>query len=688
MPIVRRATWTAATARCLPRVEVLANDDAHNMYSIVIVPGVLVFAERNTAGEARGCLCCVSCGFGQHNLQFLSSTNRLWIVFQAVFTMSKVSKGRKANNKSGQADKDVTPPLPPNWDRCHAYNHLRRRYCRQMPLRSSVNDANHNQPKYCGNHAHLLEEWLSIQGHNLVGAAHGEDENDEHSRKIPRISNHPNNSVGNRKKNRGKRVPCPVDPTHLIFEGSISKHVLVCPAAKRKQEVVGKEYYCEGINLGGFGDMGRVTESMICDLAETKKLAYSVLQVFSQLFLATCEDNIGMLSTQQLQNITESEIYDSLPETDLSGIEEEIHYDTMPFMSSSTAARSRDHEANPNLDEVEAKPGRLSLAITKHRIRAGGPRHLRQIASILGHVRREGLIAEKNAESEKESLVVEMGAGRGMTGLVVAGAMGASMQSENAKVQLCLVERAGTRGKAESRVRMSKGTQLKDDCLRLDLVDVTRVRCDLAHVDITKALGAQKDFSKTVVIAKHLCGAGTDLALKSIRNLASIDGCIFATCCHGLCNWNDYVGRDCLLSSFCSKTSGLTSFGESQFNLMKRWASASVERRSPNSNSPSSDDDQTEDDHPTFPDDDNDDEGKASNIFAVVGELGLACGGKGLGRVCQRLIDYGRCDYMRKALLASEDHSSSGGGTYNVRLLHYVPRDVTPQNALIIATRE
>ena len=68
-----------------------------------------------------------------------------------------------------------------------------------------------------------------------------------------------------------------------------------------------------------------------------------------------------------------------------------------------------------------------------------------------------------------------MGAGRGMTGLVVAGAMGASMQSENAKVQLCLVERAGTRGKAESRVRMSKGTQLKDDCLRLDLVDVTRV---------------------------------------------------------------------------------------------------------------------------------------------------------------------------------------------------------------------
>ena len=606
--------------------------------------------------------------------------------------MSKVSKGSKANNKSGKADKDVTPPqLPPNWDRCHAYNQLRRRFCRQMPVRSSsVNDATHNQPNYCGNHAHLLEEWLSIHGQNLVGSAHCEDEkNEECSRKIPRMSNHPNNSEGNRKKNRGKRVPCPIDPTHLIFEGSISKHILVCPAEKRKQEVAGKEYFCEGINLGGFGDMGSDTESMICDFVEIKKLAYSVLQVFNQLFLATYGDNIGMLSIPQLQNITEKDIYDALPENDLSGREEEIHSDTMPCTSSSIAALSRD-EANPNLDEVGAKPGRLSQAITKHRIRAGGPRHLRQIASILGHVRSEGLIAGKNAEPEKKSLVVEVGAGRGMTGLVVAGAMGASMQSEDAKVQLCLVERAGTRGKAESRIRMSKGTQLKDDCLRLDLVDVTRVRCDLAHVDITKALGAHRkseDFSKTVVIAKHLCGAGTDLALKSIRNLASIDGCIFATCCHGLCNWNDYVGRDCLLSLFCSKNIGLTSFGENQFNLMKRWASASVERPSPNSNSPSAND-QTEDDHPTFLDDDNDHEGRASNIFAVVGELGLACGAKGLGRACQRLIDYGRCDFMRNALLSSENHSSSGGGTYNVRLLHYVPRDVTPQNALIIATRE
>ena len=36
------------------------------------------------------------------------------------------------NNMSG--DGDIPPPLPANWNRCHAYNARKRRYCRQMPI--------------------------------------------------------------------------------------------------------------------------------------------------------------------------------------------------------------------------------------------------------------------------------------------------------------------------------------------------------------------------------------------------------------------------------------------------------------------------------------------------------------------------------------------------------------------------
>lgn len=602
----------------------------------------------------------------------------------------------KEANGSSEAGKDevamAIPPLPQNWDRCHAYNQLKRRYCRQIPIPVSGDSVTKNHPRYCGNHAQLYEEMLSARGQKFDRDEVDDDDDNENSRKMPRICTHATHSnSGPNKKVRGKRIPRPIDPSHLIFEGSISKHVLVCPAAKRRQEVAGKEYYCEGVNLGGFGGMGNAHQNPIVDSGDAKELAYSVLSIFSHLFLTRNKLHNGTLNNkanncniQQLQTITESEIYHALPEMDLSGVEElGLGYsscDATPGISSGDEPSSE--SVTNQVDENGTKStGRLSRAISQHRIRAGGPHHLRQIASILGHVRHKNLL--KRDDREGGSLVVEMGAGRGMTGLIVAGAMGASKGKDNAKVQLCLVERSGTRGKAETRVRMSEGKNSEDDCLRLDLVDVTRVKCDLAHVDMTKALGSHQSpvgSSTTVVIAKHLCGVGTDLALKSIRNLGRIDGCVFATCCHSLCNWNDYVGRNCLLRLFCSEPGGITTFGEKQFNLMKRWASASIledRTHSPNA--------ETKEDHKNVLDDD--DKGRCSNIFAVVGALGLKCGGNGLGRACQRLIDYGRCDYMRKNLLTSESGHSSSGEAFNVQLLHYVPRDVTPQNALIIATR-
>ena len=60
-----------------------------------------------------------------------------------------------------------------------------------------------------------------------------------------------------------------------------------------------------------------------------------------------------------------------------------------------------------------------------------------------------------------------------------------------------------------------------------------------------------------------------------------------------------------------------------------------------------------------------------SSIIAVVKKLGLACGCRGLGRACQRLIDQGRADYCREKLGAHTD------------IFHYVGDDITPQNAAI-----
>ena len=418
------------------------------------------------------------------------------------------------------------------------------------------------------------------------------------------------------------------------------------------------------MNKGGFGGLSVGSADGENDLTNKRhrELAVAILRVFYHLFKSgeDSTDDVQTLSFDKLKSITEEEIYSSLDEIDLAEKEEQC-------------------------------TGGLSESIARNRIKVGGTRHLHQIASILGHLRDNRLLTS----TDNTINVIEMGAGRGMLGLVVSGAAAAS--SFNSKVRLFLVDRSGTRAKAETRIRSaandekgdhSKANKSSPDCLKLDLVEVTRIKADLAHVHMPIALpfisteSLPTKSSKTVVIAKHLCGSGTDLALKSLHHYptGSIDGCVMATCCHGLCDWNDYVGRNYLLKLFCS-VGQLGSFGEQDFDVLKRWTSASV---LDDSHAPSED---TEIHHTEH--------SKSSckyycNVMTVVKELKLSCGGNGLGRACQRIIDYGRCEYMKSSLFdaslatdaAPEDIS------FDVKVLHYCSRKVTPQNALLLACRK
>ncbi|KAL3790033.1 hypothetical protein HJC23_011389 [Cyclotella cryptica] len=605
------------------------------------------------------------------------------------------------------------PPLPANWDRCHAYNQRKRRYCRQMPVPLSGN-TNIDTPRYCGNHMHLIGDF---SGDNVTACV----SNDSDGLGIKCSQVH--------KKERGKRIPCPIDPSHLIFESALSRHMLVCPAATHQQYVASQEFYSQNFNRGGFGRLcaGSCEDHANGDRLFNNRhheLAIAVLRVFHHIFqpdkcrsFKTLDDEKKTEPIDYLKSITQNEIYESIREIDLSSIEEQWENSESTTQNETKSPQSPDEdERRANKSDSHQAAGRLSNAIARHRIKAGGPRHLHQIASILGHLRENDLLTNEGAMSDENNIkvndskgsaipinVIEMGAGRGMLGLVVAGAIGAS-SAEPPKVQLFLVDRSGSRAKAETKIRNAikdtttcgpNTSEVKADCLKLDAVSVTRIKCDLAHVHIPTALPflcpdpsserRASTPSKTIVIAKHLCGSGTDLALKSLREIAptgSIDGCVMATCCHGLCEWKDYTGRDCLLGLFCG-VGGLSWFGESDFDVLKRWAPASVLDDRHDVSSEDVGDDHTDCLHGNKKED--------GNVFTVVKELGLSCGGNGLGRACQRIIDYGRCDYMEKTLFCSSmssDGGNSGQSLYEVKLFHYVPRNVTPQNALIMAVRK
>lgn len=84
---------------------------------------------------------------------------------------------------------------------------------------------------------------------------------------------------------------------------------------------------------------------------------------------------------------------------------------------------------------------------------------------------------------------------------------------------------------------------------------LTRIRMDIRHCYLPNVPGIIKsdndrDCKSTVIMAKHLCGVATDLALRSLETLhdsPSSRGVAIATCCHHACCVDDYVGMKWLL---------------------------------------------------------------------------------------------------------------------------------------------
>jgi len=65
----------------------------------------------------------------------------------------------------------------------------------------------------------------------------------------------------------------------------------------------------------------------------------------------------------------------------------------------------------------------------------------------------------------------------------------------------------------------------------------------LADFHIEPFLEANKEVKSLPIkgIAKHLCGAATDLAIEAMRKADNLEGLAIATCCHNACSLQSYV---------------------------------------------------------------------------------------------------------------------------------------------------
>eukprot|EP00612_Vaucheria_litorea_P002082 CAMPEP_0171456436 /NCGR_PEP_ID=MMETSP0945-20130129/2920_1 /TAXON_ID=109269 /ORGANISM="Vaucheria litorea, Strain CCMP2940" /LENGTH=237 /DNA_ID=CAMNT_0011981853 /DNA_START=448 /DNA_END=1158 /DNA_ORIENTATION=- len=144
-------------------------------------------------------------------------------------------------------------------------------------------------------------------------------------------------------------------------------------------------------------------------------------------------------------------------------------------------------------------------------------KHFFQNASIIGHMMEKNLIEEKFC-------YIEMGAGRG--------SLGTTLSLSFPFVKLFLIDNNKPRNAGDKDLKKIGRAPF-------------RAKIDIRDLEIAKLpLPSNK---LPVILAKHLCGVGTDYALRSIlTSETGIGGVAIATCCHHCVDFNDYVNTNFL----------------------------------------------------------------------------------------------------------------------------------------------
>lgn len=287
-------------------------------------------------------------------------------------------------------------------------------------------------------------------------------------------------------------------------------------------------------------------------------------------------------------------------------------------------------------------------------------RHVEQDIKIVHHMIAANLLQVQDASSAPSSDVfLEFGAGKGL--------LGYALYFADPSASIGLVERSSNRKKIDKFLldRKASFERYKMDirhCLLPQLPLVTNP---------TNGVGKRK----VAVIAKHLCGVASDLAIRSLCHLERDSyriGLALATCCHHACQFEDYVGNQWLLS---------LGINRAEFNVFKYWSSwASLDRTSEQrklqstgepSAVPESADMLKENDA-------EDEEEEHSNTVTGrevprpknLNHQQLAT----MGRQIKRIIDYGRLLFMQNSL-----------GVSSSRLIKYCDERLSPECMLLLA---
>lgn len=419
-----------------------------------------------------------------------------------------------------------------------------------------------------------------------------------------------NDSDGQGRHDRARRVPCPIDPSHTVLASKLAKHVLKCPKKTEVQRLREQSFFREDCNLS--------TEGRTASGAAT--------------------------STRAVRERMEA----------MLGPE----FEALVARVSAAAARlgAADDSTFCCETPLELQPWLSSLEWLQSESRVQEPRHAVQRVSICGHVGKLfGLFAavdddegagKHRSGSFGDVSVVELGAGRGYVGAMLAEAGGLS--------HCVLNDVRSYRYKADRVLRKTGAAR------------VERATCDLKDFCLSDMNTLQG--RRCVVLGKHLCGGATDLALRCVAACRPSDcsGSPFpgeeaggvssgapegggqpprilalgiATCCHHRCTPSTYVGAGVL------RENGFSDCDLENVFWLSSWATL---------------------------------KGGGHGVPEPPGRDDLYFSSLTLqrkvdvGRHCKQLLDAGRLEWLRRR-------------GFSIKGVRYVDPEITPENFLLLA---
>ncbi|CAH8581420.1 unnamed protein product [Schistosoma rodhaini] len=439
------------------------------------------------------------------------------------------------------------------------------------------------------------------------------------------------------------KVACPLDPSHLVTRSKLQKHLKRCSKEHRVKAV----YDVTGINSANLCNNKIVPKVSLADVS-----AVTVLRLVARLEELNSELNL----IEQIKDLSVGDIHPLISFTmnnqrhwcssGFPGIKE-----IPSFLQSDDTILNSSNDKDTNLSED-------NFSVNPEHVIRGSKRHIYQNGCLIRVLEEENLLTTGN-------LYLEFGAGRAGLSHWINNCLASSELGSRCydrfpgiwpvkapETSFVLVELNSVRFKMDRRQR--------------DEGNFTRITINIADLDLARVPLIQENKRPLIAVAKHLCGDATDLSLRCLKNAGNImnlSGIMFAVCCHSKCTWNETAGRFWL-----EKEAKITSDEFRLISYLSSWSVSGLKCKSSeqaNNHIHSSDQSYLEALK-------SGDEKECQNALHNLD----ACVKVRIGKICKRLIDWGRLMYIKHEL-----------NLPNISSVAYTTSDVTPENIVICASR-